>query len=176
MPKPIPVVIRMQVIERHQAGEGLNQIAQTLGIPYESVRKVWRVYRIEGRIAPNYAACGPQGVKASERVYRGARFLKRLHPRWGAGLIRQVLVEKWPQEQIPHERTLQRWFRVANLNPPPAKPSGQARLGRGKAAHNVWEMDSREGIELASGEKVSWLLVTDEASGAVLSGGVFPHR
>lgn len=57
-----------------------------------------------------------------------------------------------------------------------AKGEGQARHGRGKAPHNIWEMDSREAIQLASGEKVSWLLVSDEASGAVLGGEIFPPR
>jgi hypothetical protein len=40
----------------------------------------------------------------------------------------------------------------------------------------VWELDSKEQIVLSTGERVSWLLVSDEASGAVLKGTVFPHR
>ena len=176
MPKPIAVMIRHQIIQRHEAGDSLTQIAHSLDMPYERVRNVWRLSRHEGRIEPHYAACGRRGVQASQRVYRAALFLKRLHPTWGAGLIRQVMLDKWPQEELPHERTLQRWFRQAGL---PARrkrmTAGQARLGRGKAPHNVWEMDSREAIALASGAKVSWLVISDEASGAVLSAEVFPH-
>jgi transposase len=173
MPKPIAVAVRQQIIERHQAGESLAQISRELRVPYESSRNVWRVYRQTGRIAPNYAACGRR-VQASRRVYRAALYLKRRHPTWGAVLIRQLIGDKWSEEAVPHARSLQRWFRQAGLNPP--RPVlGQARRGRGREAHNVWEMDSREGITLSNGEKVIWLLVSDEASGAVLGGEVFPH-
>lgn len=176
MPKPIAVAIRRQIVERRQGGERLKSIAETLSMPYESVRKVWRLYRREGRIHPNYAACGKKGVRGSRRVYRAAVWLKRAHPSWGAPLIRQIIRDKWTEEAVPHERTLQRWFRQADLQAPKPKVEGQARHGRGKAPHHIWEMDSREAIELASGEKVSWLLVSDEASGAVLGGEVFPPR
>ena len=174
MPKPIPVAIRRQIVERHQSGEKLVQIARRLQMPYESVRNVWRLYRKEGRIQPNYAACGKQGVRCSQRVYRAARWLKRSHPTWGAGLIRQVIVDKWPRDYVPCVRSLQRWFRQSGIHSPRSKRAYQPRKGRGKAPHNVWEMDSREQIELASGQKVTWLLNSDEASGAILSAEVFP--
>lgn len=174
MPKPIPVAIRRQIVEHRQGGERLNRIAADLSVPYESVRKVWRLYRREGRIEPNYQACGKRGVKGSRRVYRASLWLKRHHPSWGAPLIRQIIRDKWTSEQVPHERTLQRWFVQAGLSAKKVKGEGQARQGRGKAAHNIWEMDSREAIQLGSGEKVSWLLVSDEASGAVLGGEIFP--
>lgn len=174
MPKPIAVAIRRQIVERREQGERLKTIAKDLSMPYESVRKVWRVYRQEGRIHPNYHRCGKTGVKASRRVYRAALWLKRFHPTWGAPLIGQVIKDKWETESVPNARSLQRWFIQAGIQSPKPKHKGEARLGRGKAAHNVWEMDSREAIELANGEKVSWLLVSDEASGAVLGGAVFP--
>lgn len=175
MPKPIPVAIRRQIVERRQKGEKLVQIAKALDMPYESIRNVWRLYRKAGRIQPNYAACGKRGVRCSQRVYRAAIFLKRLHPSWGAGLIRQVIIDKWSDEAVPHARSLQRWFRQVGMRSKGSKKRYEPRKGRGKAAHNVWEMDSRECITLANGQKVSWLLVSDEASGAMLSAGVFPH-
>jgi hypothetical protein len=176
MPKPIPVAIRRQIVERRKQGEGLNRLAEDLSMPYESIRKVWRLYRREGRLYPNYQACGKREVKASRRVYRAAIWLKRLHPTWGAPLIRQVIRDKWVDERVPHERSLQRWFIQAGVQPKKPKVEGQARYGRGTASHNIWEMDSREAIRLANGEKVSWLLVSDEASGAVLGGEIFPPR
>jgi hypothetical protein len=175
MPRPIPVAVRRQIVERHQAGESLMHIAEQFAMAYESVRNVWRLYRREGRIGPNYAACGKREVSASRRVYRAALSLKRLHPSWGAGLIRQVIVDKWPEEHLPHERSLQRWFRAAGIHTPRRKrPRAQAPVGRGKAPHNIWEMDSREQIALAHGERASWLVLSDEASGAVLQAQAFP--
>lgn len=176
MPKPIPVAKRRQIVERHQQGESLKQIAEDLSMAYASVRNVWGLYRREGRIEPNYGACGRRGVQASRRVYRAALWLKREHPTWGAPLIGQLIRDKWPDEAMPSARTLQRWFRREGLQPQPPKRAGQARRGRGTAPHNIWEMDSREAIELATGESVSWLLISDEASGAVLGGQVFPPR
>lgn len=174
MPRPIPVAIRRQIVERHQAGEPLTKIAAEVGLAYESVRNVWRLYRREGRITPNYAACGRE-IVASQRVYRAAVWLKRWHPGWGAGLIRQVIREKWPEEYVPHERSLQRWFRVKNVHTPRRKRlQADTPVGRGREPHNIWEMDSREQIGLANGEQVSWLVISDEASGAVLEAQVFP--
>ena len=175
MPKPIPVAIRRQIVERHENGEKLMQVARTLEMPYESVRNVWRLYRKEGRIQPNYAACGKRGVRCSQRVYRVTMTLKRLHPTWGAGLIRQVILDKWTGEAVPHVRSLQRWFRQAGIHSKRSKRPYEPRKGRGTAPHNVWEMDSREQIELATSQKVSWLVNSDEASGAVLAAEVFPH-
>jgi hypothetical protein len=85
------------------------------------------------------------------------------------------LQQKWPQEYIPHERTLQRWFRQQGYQ---RMRQGRQprRLSRGQHPHAVWELDSKEQIGLASGELVSWLVVSDEASGAVLQATVFPYR
>lgn len=174
MPRPIPVAIREQIVKQHQAGVPLTTIARELQRPYESVRKVWRVFRQEGRLEPNYAACGPSGVRAEPRVYRAVRFLKHGHPQWGAPLIAQLIRQKWPEARVPHARSLQRWFHQWGMTPARRSSSGQARLGRGTAPHNVWEMDSREGIRLANAMPVTWLVVSDEASGAVLTGVVFP--
>jgi len=175
MPKPIPAAVRQQVVERYEAGETLRQITTELGLPYESGRNIWRVYRQEGRTQSNYAASGRWGIRTSQRVYRGALFLKFLHPTWGAGLIRQVMADKWTDERLPSERTLQRWYHQAGLQPSKVPLQGEKRLGRGRSPHNVWEMDSREGIRLATGQQVTWLLVSDEASGAIVGGDVFPH-
>lgn len=176
MPIPIAVAIRQQIVERREGGENLGTIARTLEMSYESVRNVWRVYRSQGRIKPNYGNCGPKTAKACKKVYRAALYLKYMHPTWGAPLIKQVIEEKWQGQIVPSERSLQRWFKRAGINRPPQKPLGEARKGRGLAAHNVWEMDSREEIQLGSGERVVWLVTSDEASGAILKGRVFPPR
>lgn len=174
MPVPIAVAIREQIVQQRESGKNLREIAQEMGMSYNSVRNVWRLYQKEGRISPNYEHCGAKGVKSSQRVYRAALFLKRLHPSWGAPLIRYLLQEKWPEEEIGNVRSLQRWFKQAGLNPLRKKQVGEARKGRSQVVHQVWEMDSREGIVLAGGQAVIWLVVSDEASGAILQGAVFP--
>lgn len=173
MPIPIPVVMRRQIVERHQAGISLSQIAKDLEMSYESVRNVWRIYRKEGRIEPNYVNCGRE-IQASPRVYRAALYLKRLHPQWGAELIRQLILAKWPAEAVPVARSLQRWFQKAELQPIAKARIADARMGREKRVHATWQVDSREGMQLASGQNLVWVLVSDEASGAILSGKLFP--
>lgn len=49
------------------------------------------------------------------------------------------------------------------------------RVKRGQEPHTVWAMDAKEQIQLADGQSVSWLTITDEGSGAVLSATLFPH-
>jgi transposase len=175
MAKPIPVALRHQIVKRCQQGESIAQIARDLERPYDSIRNVWTLYRREGRIEPNYQNCGQFRKQASSRVVRAAIWLKRAHPTWGGRLIGTLIQQKWADEYIPHERTLQRWFRQAGVHQRPQGRKPRQRMKRGQAAHAVWEMDSKQAIGLADGETVSWLLISDEKSGAMLQGAVFPH-
>lgn len=176
MPQAVAVPLREVIIERHQQGESLKGIAAGLGLSYWTVRTLWRRYRDRGAagLKPDYERCRQGGPRSSRLVYRAACALKRRHPRWGAGVIRVVIQRKWPGEGVPHERTLQRWFRAAGVPPKrPRRGQGQNRT-RGKEPHEVWEMDAKEHIALATGEEVSWLLISDEKSGAQLDATVFP--
>jgi hypothetical protein len=175
MPKPIPVALRQEIVTRHEKGEPLAQIAREVGRPYDSVCKVWTLYRREGRITPNYQNCGRKQKQASRRVVRAALWLKRAHPGWGGRLIRTLIGQKWADEYVPDERTLQRWFRQAGVHSRRQGRKPHQRVKRGQTAHAVWEMDSKQTVVLANGEEVSWLLMSDEASGAMLHGTVFPH-
>jgi hypothetical protein len=160
MGRPVPMPTREQIVHRHEAGESLRTIAADVERSPATVRRRYRDHGWEG-LAPNYAACGLKGPQCSARIYRGAVWLKRAHPKWGARLIRMLLAEKWPQAYMPHERTLQRWFRQAGLQ----RRRGQQPHryhGRGEAPHGVWAIDAKENIRLASGARVSWLIIRDE--------------
>lgn len=174
MPRAISLVQREDIVRRHQAGETVQAIATALQLSRWTVRHVWRRYR---RLGPaGLPACRPGRVRGSRfarRIKRGTVFLKRLHPRWGAGLIRVLVGLRWPQEQLPTVRSLQRWFRQAGLpgrtrRTPPAPRVWSSR------AHGCWQMDAKERIRLADGRQVSWVGVTDEYSGAWLGATVFP--
>lgn len=174
MSVPIPVPKAEAIIQQHQAGMSLPAIAQHMHLSLWTVRDIWRRFRDRGSVQPNYAACGRRGPRAEGRVYRGALWLKRVHPAWGALLIRTVLRQKWPDAYLPHGRTLQRWFRQAGINRPRQGQQRQVSVKRGSQAHAVWEMDSKVRMRLASGEQVHWLLISDEYSGAILYDSVFP--
>jgi hypothetical protein len=108
-------------------------------------------------------------------VYEAAIDLKREHPKWGAQFIRIHLQRQYPQQALPSVRTLQRWFRAAGVaRTPSVRQQRSGHIQRGQQVHAVWAVDAKEGIHLADGSVVSWLVMTDEASGAVLEAAVFP--
>lgn len=176
MPRPIPVPIRQVIVERHEGGETLEEIAQDLGMSFWTVRTLWRRYRDQGAagLRPDYERCGQKGIRSSRKVYRAAVWLKRAHPKWGAGLIRLLIAEKWPELEVPHERTLQRWFRAAGVNRRGRQRITGQQRHRGQEPHEVWQMDAKEQMRLADESEASWLMVTDEKSGAIIAGEVFP--
>lgn len=176
MPAAVPVPLREAIIDSHQGGESLGAIATRLELSYWTVRKLWRRYRTGGKagLKPAYARCGSRRARRTDKVYRAAIWLKRGHPQWGGGLIRVVIEAKWPTVQVPSVRTVQRWFREAGVARRARHHKRAGVIPRAQAAHETWEIDAKEQIKLASGEQVSWCLVTDERSGAVLAGEVFP--
>jgi transposase len=167
---------REAIVARRQAGGSLPQIATELGVPWATVRRVWRRDRERGDagLTPDYAACGRHGSRYPA-VYDQALTLRRDHPGWGAGLIRVLLAKTFPDQPLPHERTLRRWFREAGLGPPPPRPRSPGPL-RAHQPHARWQLDATEQIVLADGTRASWLAASDEATGGMLGAVVFPPR
>jgi hypothetical protein len=124
-------------------------------------------------VTPAYDRCGWPRPWRDPDVYDQALELRRCHPTWGAGLIRVVLHERWPQRALPSTRTLRRWFSQAGLGPAPRGRKPMQHRPRATRAHAVWQMDAAEQLRLQTGEQVSWLRLTDECSGAVLGTKVF---
>jgi transposase InsO family protein len=176
MPAAIPLPIRQAVAERHHKGQSLAALAEALHLPFTTVRRLWRRYRDHGDpgLTPDYARCGRHPTRARRHLRRAAVWLKRRHPGWGAQVIRLVLQRRWPHRRAPSAHALQRWFRQAGVHRPrrrgrpPQHPV--ARAGR---AHEVWQVDAVEKVQLASGEGVCWLTAEDEYSGAVLRIALF---
>jgi transposase len=175
MPQAIPVPIRQKIVMRHEAGESLSKVASDMQLSYDTVRGIWRRYRDRGEkgLKPDYDQCGQKGPRAPKLVHRAAIWLKRAHPKWGATLIKLLIEDKWPTLPVPHERTLQRWFRAAGVNRRARRRLVGQNHARGKEVHEVWQMDAKEQVELADGSEVSWLTLSDEKSGAVIAGEVF---
>ena len=174
MPRPIPVPVRQEIVERHQdRKESPASIARALGLSEDGVRKIWRQYQRDGDIQLRYFRCGQREHESPRLAYRGVLTLKRRHPTWGAGYILLCLAEKWPDLPLPSERTAQRWFQKAGLTQPRSVLPPQERR-KGTQPHEVWEMDATEQVKLEGEEQASWLSCVDEATGAVLTTAVFP--
>ena len=175
MPRALALPLREQIVQRHQQGQPLQQIAQELDLSYRSVCHCWqRFCRLgEAGLPPDYNRCGTHQREFSEDLQQQVLALKKEHPRWGAGLIRLTLQPQFADTALPSARTLQRWFAAQGLTPVRSQRPPQARQ-RGQHPHDVWQMDAKERMRLADGSGASVLNVTDEASGASLGTAVFP--
>ena len=176
MPRAHPTAIRHQILGLRSQGLSLVQIASQLLLPYSSVRRLCRRHRDDPArpLNPDYSRCGRRHTAATEALFQAACALKRNHPTWGAGIIRVQLSEQYPGQAMPSVRALQQAFRRAGVNRPrPPRPSTPA-TPRATVPHQIWEVDAKERVRLASGQRVSWLAFTDEASGALLATPLFP--
>jgi transposase len=177
MPRPIPVSIRQAIFQLAQHGQETSHIAAELGLARSTVRRLLGRFRRQGPegIAAGYRR-SPIVEAAPSDIEQAALRLRREHPTWGAGLIRVHLLQAMPQQPIPSERTLQRWFVRADLSPAPAGRRPWVDLARATVPHETWQMDAKEHIRLQTRDEVSWLRIVDECSGAVLWTAVFPPR
>jgi transposase-like protein len=176
MPRAVHPDIRQEIVERHQRGQTLAQVAADLGIPYPTVRSLWRAFRDRGPdgLAIGYHACGSSTPAYPESVLRRACRLRREHPRWGAGRIRVELLEYLEPSAVPSVRVLQRAFQRAGINRPRRshRPAMQAK--KATAPHEVWQVDAVEKARLRTGAEVSWLSVTDQFTGGLLADELSP--
>ena len=176
MPAATPIRIRRVIVERRASGESYAAIARDLAMPYVTVRGIDRHYQQTGQLEPSYEGCRQTGVRKPAAIYGQAVALKRAHPGWGAGLIWVELAEVFDEAALPSVRSLQRWFRRAGVAAARREPTQRETVRRGKAAHEVWALDAKEQIELQDGRAVSWLTISDEGSGAILSTTLFPLK
>lgn len=174
MPSALSQAIRRKVVERRQGRESLAQIARDLKISYQTASRIWHQFKREGTLAPRYDRCSHTEIRKSPALYEYAVSLKQAHPGWGAGLIRLELASAFEGEQLPCERTLQRWFRQAGVAVKAVDQRPKPPVQRGQAVHEVWAMDAKEQMQLKDGSYCSWLTLTDEKSGAILSVTLFP--
>ena len=174
MPAAKSLEIRAEIVRRREGGETFVAIAEAMQLSYDTVRQIWGHWQKHGRLHPNYEACAQPGPRKERAIWQAALALKQEHPRGGAVMIREHLKAQFEDKSLPSERTLQVWFRQAGLNRTSSvRRSQSVPIKRGQVPHEVWAVDAKELILLANGERVSWLTVTDEASGAILSGQVF---
>lgn len=175
MPAATPLEQRQEIVYRREKGQSFAHISREMSISYYTVRNVWRHYQQSGQLAPAYDRCANRGIRKEQAIYEQALEFKREHPSWGAGLIWVELADLFPEEDLPAERTLQRWFHRGGVAADRVKvQSARVDVERGAEVHQVWAMDAKEQMRLADGTKASWLVISDEASGAVLHTELFP--
>jgi hypothetical protein len=174
MPSAIPVPIREQILSLKEQGKTYPQISEALGLSRHSVRGICR--RGKESLKPSYENCGKRESQFERLLWRSAIFLKRRYPTWGGGIIRVVLKKRWPEQTMPTERTLQRWFLKAGLATTPAPPNPQLYRARATEVHQCWQVDAVSHQTLANGTEACWLSATDEASRAIVVASAFPLK
>lgn len=177
MPAATALKEREEIVRRRKEHESFAHISREMAIAYATVRNVWHHYQNTGQLEPSYERCSHRGVRKKQDVYEKAIEFKRAHPSWGAGLIWVELAELFEEEELPSLRSLQRWFHRAGLVKRESQDKRpQIQLSRGEKPHEVWAMDAKEQMTLADGTHASWLVISDEGSGALLHGELFPHQ
>lgn len=172
MPKPIPHDIRLKIIRDRQAGQSFATIAHSTNYSISGVKKIW--YQFKGK--------GLEGLQLGyHRCGRSSPFSDDMHQLissvkdgdQGAPFIRSILEHNHPSLRIPHERTIQRWWKAKGENREKIVRRHNNRDWT-KEVHHTWQIDGKELVQLANKERVSWMNVADEASSSVLSTTVFP--
>lgn len=176
MGKPINAGIRHLIIEGRHSGKTLSELSALHGVSYTSVQQLCHRYNEEGKtgLKPRYSSCGRKRPDASSHfIYRAMLCYKCWHPTWGAGKIKAEILLLRPELSLPPLRTIQKWFCYAGLDKLRNRLPRQAKQWA-KSAHEVWQIDAKEEMQIRDGTKNCWLNIKDEYTGAVLSPVVFP--
>ena len=152
MPRPVPVPIRALIWQRWQRGHTAAQIAEVLSLPPRTVRHLLQQFRSRGEAAIRPASHPPRAATdaAADAASEEALTLRRQHPRWGAPLIRSLLLRDFPARAVPSARALQRRFRQHGLARPPKSELPPAPRQRALRPHDVWQRDASEQIRLGN--------------------------
>lgn len=174
MAKATSLAHRELIVSLKKQGHSIRSISEQLDIRFSTVRDIWTAYRKKGEsgLQTNYENCGKKKPDSSDLFYRVAIYLKRHHALWGSPYIHAIMKERYG-EDIPSIRTLNRWYRALHLNKARRQLESQ-QIGKSTAVHNIWQVDAKERLELADGQKACYLSIVDEKSGSWLSSIVFP--
>jgi hypothetical protein len=166
--------IRQAIWEAALKGADADSLSLRFNRPVRTIRHLLHCFRQAGDqvVAPAYRP-GRNTPCSGVDLVEFALSLRQLHPRWGAGMLRVQLARRYPDADLPHPRTIQRWLRKAAL---PTAPAGRKRQPRqrAKVPHETWEVDASDQMRLVTAEPVNWLRLTDECSGAILQTLLFP--
>ena len=175
MGRALALPLRSQIVEQKAKGKTLVAIALELHVSYATVCTIYRRFKAKGAegLAAHYACCGASAARSDGFLRRASMWLRRLHRSWGAGFIRLLLQQRYVQHKVPTERTLQRWFKAAGLTHLKSRFAVVPGV-RASQVHEVWQVDAKEKLRLPCGEKLCYLTIVDEQSGALLKAWVFP--
>lgn len=176
MPQPISMAIRQSIVNACKKGQSISSLSRIHKVSRQSIYDLLRRYKAEGEagLVCNYDNCGKLRPDASSFVYRAVRCMRTWHPTWGAQKIHAEMLYMRPSLELPHYRSFNRWFHwngQLSIKPKSILPSSIHKWS--KYLHEIWQVDAKEEMTTADGQKQCWLNITDEFSGAIIDPPVF---
>ncbi len=180
--KPLTQAEKERIWWGKQDGHTLAEMAVEVGCSVSCARKWWRVGRdrgLEGLRAPRRSR-GHTGTLShfDPRVAEAALACKRAHRRWGAD---RVLLEVKSDPTLtglafPKRSRLAAFFKercpdcVASRKP---RPPARRRPVDVTGVHEMWQLDSQEGIRLTNGEIATLCNIRDPVGAAMVASQAF---
>lgn len=179
---PLSLIQKERIYRGKLEGRTLSELAAEVGCTVQCARKWWRVGRdkgLEGLRAPRRGR-GQSGILSEfdSRVAETALTLKRAHPRWGANRVLVELKEdpELSGVRLPGRSRLAAFFKARCpecVAVPKPRPDPPKRLPDATAAHEVWQLDSQEGIRLRNGEIATLCNIRDPVGAAMIASRAF---
>ena len=177
---------RVAMIDRHLAGEALEQIATSMQLSYYTVRTCWRRYQQHGWPALEPKVAGPSPTGPLGRQHPRIKYvllrLKRQHRGWGVDKLRLELSRRPSLAGLIMPRRsslaaylaqfgerLRRPRRLRTIRPPLAPLPALA-------PHHTWQIDFKGDEPVGGVGRVAPFMVCDTASGAPLGGIIHTIR
>lgn len=178
----LTIAEKEQVYEAKLAGRTLPQIAQAMDCSVACARKWWRCGHAGGLASLQLPrrGRGPSGLlsRCDPQVAAQALSLKQNHPNWGPN---RVLVDLQHREEtaalgLPSRSQLALYFKahcpecvhtVRRTSPPPHRPP------RASGVHEIWQLDSQEGIRLRDGQICTICNIRDPLGAAMIASRAF---
>lgn len=179
---PLTQAEKEHIYEGKLQGRALAEMAREVRCSLSCARKWWRRGRDHGWQGLRARRCGARRTEIlsrfDERIADKSLSHKRSHPRWGAD---RVLVElrKDPELaglKLPKRSCLAAFFKercpecVASRRPRKPAP---ARPPRVTGVHELWQLDSQEGIRLHDGSIASICNIRDPVGAAMIASQAF---
>jgi transposase len=178
MAQTLNIGLRMKIVDCKAGGMKMTKIAQELGVNYNTVRTLCKRHQAEGTsgLVPKYANCGRPLRAEHEKAFRLVRLLKWLHPTWGVPYLVQRIELEFPDLPLQSIRHYQRRLSLGSQKVPSPILPEKIPVDRARQAHDTWEIDAKERLELADGQEACYLNITDEKTNAMLQAEVFPPQ
>jgi hypothetical protein len=179
------VVQRVQMIERHEQGASLMQIASEMQLNFYTVRKWWRRYQRQGWAG--LQAKVRQGNQALADFAPLVRYvalrLKCEHPGWGADVLLLAMSRRVSLAglRLPKRSTLAAYLQPFLVRLHPRRYPGLRRpqpplVKATVQVHQRWQMDFKGDTPLAALGLVQAWNLCDEHSGVPLASVIYAAR